>query len=61
MLNKKDLIDYFYKGIKPKNQLKIGVEHEKFILNKDTLKPVSYYDKNGIVSDIGTIFTQVPV
>ena len=28
--------------------MKIGVEHEKFILNKDTLKPLNYYEKNGI-------------
>ena len=34
MLKKNDLIEYFFKGIKDKNNLKIGVEHEKFVLNK---------------------------
>ena len=37
MLKKNDLIDYFYKGIKNKNDLRIGVEHEKFVLKKDSL------------------------
>ena len=48
MLNKNDLINYFFEGIKNKNQLKIGVEHEKFILNKDTLKPLKYFEEGGI-------------
>ncbi|MFL2543241.1 MAG: glutamate--cysteine ligase [Alphaproteobacteria bacterium] len=48
MINKNQLIEYFYQGIKLKNKIKIGVEHEKFILNKDTLLPVSYEEKNGI-------------
>ena len=48
MINKNHLIEYFYEGIKSKTKIKIGVEHEKFILNKDTLLPVSYDEKNGI-------------
>ena len=48
MINKNQLIEYFYQGTKSKNKIKIGVEHEKFILNKDTLLPVSYDEKNGI-------------
>ena len=48
MLKKNTLIDYLSKGIKPKNRMKIGVEHEKFILNKDTLKPLTYEEKGGI-------------
>ena len=48
MLEKKDLINYFFEGIKKEDQLKIGVEHEKFILNKHTFKPVSYEEKGGI-------------
>ena len=48
MLKKNDLINYFAQGIKPPEDLKIGVEHEKFILNKDTIKPLSYYEKGGI-------------
>ena len=48
MIKKSDLTEYFYKGIKSKHNLKIGVEHEKFILNKNTLKPLSYEENNGI-------------
>jgi len=48
MINKKILVDYFFEGSKPVNQLKIGVEHEKFILNKDTLFPLSYEEEGGI-------------
>ena len=37
MINKNDLNDYFISGIKHKKNLKIGVEHEKFVLDKDSL------------------------
>ena len=45
MLNKKKLIEYFEKGIKNTSKLKIGTEHEKFILNKTSLKPLIYNEK----------------
>ena len=48
MIKKIDLLEYFFKGVKPKNNLKIGVEHEKFALNKKTLKPLSYDEPFGI-------------
>ncbi len=48
MLKKNDLIDYFFKGIKDRNNLKIGVEHEKFVLNKTNFHQISYDMKNGI-------------
>ncbi len=48
MIKNSDLTEYFFKGIKSKDNLKIGVEHEKFILNKNTLKAVSYEEHNGI-------------
>ncbi|SVC18648.1 uncharacterized protein METZ01_LOCUS271502, partial [marine metagenome] len=51
MINKDNLVNYFFEGIKPIDQLKIGVEHEKFILNKDTLKPLTY-DESGGIKDI---------
>ena len=38
MLKKNDLIEYFFKGIKDKRYLKIGVEHEKFVLNKKSFR-----------------------
>ncbi len=48
MLNKKKLIQYFESGIKLEKKLRIGTEHEKFILNKSTLQPLSYEGNNGI-------------
>ena len=48
MIKTDDLTEYFFRGIKSKNNLKIGVEHEKFILNTNTLKPLSYEEHNGI-------------
>ena len=43
MINKSHLIEYFYKGIKDKNNLKIGVEHEKFVLNKNNYNQVNWH------------------
>ena len=40
--NKSQLIHYFIDGIKRNNQLRIGVEHEKFLFNKTDLKRVNY-------------------
>ena len=51
MINKNDLLEYFFKGLKSKNDLKIGVEHEKFALNKNSFKPLSY-DEVGGLTDI---------
>ena len=51
MINKDNLVNYFFEGVKQIDQLKIGVEHEKFILNKDTLKPLTY-DESGGIKDI---------
>ena len=48
MLNKQNLIKYFENGIKSNANLKIGTEHEKFILNKDTFLPLKYDEENGI-------------
>ena len=41
-MNKINLIQYFIDGIKKDNQLRIGVEHEKFLFNKDDLKRISF-------------------
>ena len=40
--NKDQLIKYFTDGIKQDHQLKIGVEHEKFLFNKNNLKRIDY-------------------
>jgi len=41
VLGKEDLINYFLSGSK-KSFLKIGTEHEKFLFNKTSKKPISY-------------------
>ena len=40
--NKKQLIQYFEGGIKNDYQLRVGVEHEKFLFNKSDLKRIDY-------------------
>ena len=40
--SKDKLIQYFRKGIKKDSELRIGVEHEKFLFNKSDLKRVDY-------------------
>ena len=43
MINNKDqIIKYFEDGIKEERNLKIGVEHEKFIFNKKNNKRIDY-------------------
>ncbi len=41
-MNKTNLIQYFIEGIKKNNQLRIGVEHEKFLFNKEDLKRIDF-------------------
>ena len=36
--SKNDIINYFQDGCKKENQLNIGVEHEKFIFQKNGIK-----------------------
>ena len=40
--NKSQLIQYFIDGIKKNNNQRIGVEHEKFLFNKNDLKRIDY-------------------
>ena len=40
--SKQDLISFFEKGCKKKNQLGIGVEHEKFIFEKTTDQRINF-------------------
>ncbi len=40
--SKKNLIQYFTDGFKKESQLRIGVEHEKFLFNKDDFKRIDY-------------------
>ena len=40
--NKSQLIKYFSDGIKKDTNLRIGVEHEKFLFNRNDLKRIDY-------------------
>ena len=39
---KKQIIEYFHSGIKENTNLKIGIEHEKFIFDNKTNKRIDY-------------------
>ncbi|MBV8798787.1 MAG: glutamate--cysteine ligase [Alphaproteobacteria bacterium] len=43
-----DLVRYLERGCKPREQWRIGTEHEKFIYDLTTLKPVPYEGRPGI-------------
>jgi glutamate--cysteine ligase len=45
MLSKENLINYFSDGEKKEENLKIGTEHEKFLFNLETKKPVDFSEK----------------
>ncbi len=46
--SKSDLIEVFARGCKPKEEWRIGTEHEKFAFYKKDNSPVPYEGKNGI-------------
>jgi glutamate--cysteine ligase len=46
--SKRQLIAYFEQGMKPREQWRMGTEHEKFPFLKDTLRPVPYSGKSSI-------------
>ena len=45
--SRKQLVDFFASGEKPKTEWLIGCEHEKFAYRLSTLKPISYDEPNG--------------
>ena len=46
--NRRQLIEYFAAGNKPKSAWRMGTEHEKFGFNKQTMKPLAYDGPAGI-------------
>jgi glutamate--cysteine ligase len=46
--SKAQLVEYFSSGSKPKSAWRIGTEHEKFVFDLKTLKPIPYEGANGI-------------
>ena len=47
-LEKNDLLNWFKSGEKPKENWKIGTEHEKFIFHENSFNRVGYFGKSGI-------------
>src|ERR1700743_2503426 len=45
---KADLVHHLSSGCKPREQWRIGTEHEKFVYDLKTFKPVPYEGANGI-------------
>lgn len=46
--SKAQLVDYLAAGCKPKDQWRIGTEHEKFVFCRTNLRPVPYEGETGI-------------
>ncbi len=46
--DKAPLIDYMASGCKPPEEWRIGTEHEKFVFHRDSLRPLTYDEPNGI-------------
>ena len=46
--NRRQLIEYFVAGNKPRAQWRMGTEHEKFGFDRKTLKPLPYDGATGI-------------
>src|SRR4029450_4975977 len=46
--NRRQLIEYFAAGSKPRSAWRMGTEHEKFGFNAKTLKPLPYDGATGI-------------
>ncbi len=43
-----DILKEFYKGCKPKEDFKLGLEYERLPLKDDSFETVDYYENNGI-------------
>ena len=46
--DKRQLVDYIESGNKPREQWRVGTEHEKFAYDLDTHRPLTYEGPNGI-------------
>ena len=47
-----EISSYIRSGEKTKDDLKLGVEFEHIIIDKKTLRSISYYDENGLASTL---------
>ncbi|XLU17974.1 glutamate--cysteine ligase, chloroplastic isoform X1 [Arachis hypogaea] len=55
-LTKYDLINYFASGCKPKDEWRIGTEHEKFGFEFETLRPIKYKQIAALLNGIAARF-----
>ncbi|XP_048320133.2 glutamate--cysteine ligase, chloroplastic-like [Ziziphus jujuba] len=60
-LTKQDLINYFVSGCKPKDQWRIGTEHEKFGFEVETLRPIKYDQIKELLYGIAERFGWDPI
>ncbi|XP_047095040.1 glutamate--cysteine ligase B, chloroplastic-like [Lolium rigidum] len=55
-LTKDDLVAYLASGCKPKENWRIGTEHEKFGFDVETLRPITYDQISGILNGLAERF-----
>jgi len=48
----KEIVKYFKNSEKKVEDFKIGIEFEHYVIDKDTLKTISYYGKNGVAETL---------
>ena len=48
IVNKDKIIEYFKSGCKSPGTMKLGIEIEHFIVDKDTMRSINYYEEHGI-------------
>lgn len=53
MVKKQQMVDWIAAGEKPKDRWLIGTEHEKFLFNREDLRPLDYEGKGGIGEVLG--------
>ena len=56
---KEQIIEHFKSGSKDKSNLKIGVEHEKFILDKKTNTRIDYYKIKEMLINLFGIYNKI--
>ncbi len=47
-----EIVEYFKRSEKTTDNFKIGIEFEHYIVDKDTLKTISYYGKDGVAETL---------
>ena len=53
MITKEDLVKYFQDGCKKENNLKIGVEHEKFLFNSKLNQRINFETVTKVFNYLG--------